>query len=183
MKECNKERIMDLVQKEINQRKQEAIIEVRNGSKYFEQKLDELNFIQEQLDYLKEYYLDECYNNFFHIRRIRDGLQDIIQVIMNTLYHFPLTKTVWQKQEIAMDILENYFCAENLELPTKTITAVKRNTKVITDKNDIYFEVNVAKLPQNILYQVLNYFKAFQGNVKTHLEEKLQDIFNEAIYY
>ena len=92
-------------------------------------------------------------------------------------------KTVKQKQEIATDTLQDYFCTENLELPEKTITVLRWNTKIITNGNDVYFQVNVEKLPKNILYQVINYFKAFQGNVKTYLEERLQEILNEAIYY
>jgi hypothetical protein len=182
MKECNKTKIMDLLQAEIHQRKQEAIIEMQNGSTYFEHKLDELYFIQEQLNHLKEYYLDESYNNFFQINGINNGLENTIQTIINTLYHFPLIKSSEQKREIAADVIMDYFCVENLELPKKTINLLRRNTKIITDGNDVYFEVETGKLPTTTLYQVINYFKAFQGNVKTYLEERLQEILNEAIY-
>ena len=185
MKLENKKRMLELLSQYINRTIRDYYNDLREcseGRGHIEAQIDKYNYVAEQLSYFNEHYNDEFFDSYFHLDSIKNGLDHWFSRICNSLYGFPLVKTVAEKENICENIIDD-FCEYTVKpvFGEKVASELKSKMQVIKCEEP-YIEIDTDNMEESVWDELAEYYRPYQLNLKTHLEELLLDMHSEYLY-
>ncbi len=186
MKKENKEKIITTLEQYIEKTIRDYTNDLQEcndiGRGHIETQIEKYFFVKEQVAYLKEHYDDEYFNNYFQIESIKNGVKDLCQRICNSLYGFPITKTVAEKENICEDIIVD-FCEYSIKpVFGEKVASELQNTMKVERCKDPYIVIDADKLKKSVWHKLAKYYRPHQLNLKTHLEELLYYYYEDYLF-